>query len=167
MSESKLFHVAAPLALLMASSATMLWLFWRFPIPTFIGTVALLATLLHCVRIATFMDLAASTRTVEAVALRELPIAPPINGSNPIIPRAIIRAWKTNFRSPDPSLPYPITLYDADGASEECLATTTPQPDESQFLFLNNSASLPSETIPTRREIWVIEEQRWASAHPA
>jgi hypothetical protein len=70
------------LALLMASSATMLWLFWRFPIPTFIGTVALLATLLHCVRIATFMDLAAPTRTVEAVALRELPIASPINGSN-------------------------------------------------------------------------------------
>jgi hypothetical protein len=26
---------------------------------------------------------------------------------NLTIPSAIIRAWKTNFRSPDPSLPYP------------------------------------------------------------
>jgi putative transposase len=43
-------------------------------------------------------------------------------------------------RLPQPSLPYPITLYNADSASEECLATTTgPQPDECRFLFLDNT----------------------------
>jgi hypothetical protein len=48
-----------------------------------------------------------------------------------IIPSAVIRAWKTDFRSPDPSLPYPIILFNADSASEECSATTiVPQPDE-------------------------------------
>jgi len=35
-------------------------------------------------------------------------------------PSAIIRAWKTDFRSPDSSLPYPVTLFNADSASEEC-----------------------------------------------
>jgi len=38
----------------------MLWLFWRYPIPTTIGTVALLGTLLYFVRIAQFMDQAAA-----------------------------------------------------------------------------------------------------------
>jgi ParE toxin of type II toxin-antitoxin system, parDE len=56
------------------------------------------------------------------------------------IPSAIIRAWKTNFRSPDPSLPYPIILFNADSALEECLATTTgQQPDDSRFFFLDNT----------------------------
>ena len=64
-----------------------------------------------------------------------------------IIPRAIIRAWKTDFRSPDPSLPYPITLHIADSASEECLAITIgPPPDESRFLFLDNSGAAKMET---------------------
>jgi hypothetical protein len=50
----------APLAALLAlSSATMLWLLWRFPIPTSIGSIALLGCLLHCVRFARLMDLAA------------------------------------------------------------------------------------------------------------
>ena len=35
---------------------------------------------------------------------------------------------------------YPITLFNADSASEECSATTIgPQPDEGRFLFLDNS----------------------------
>src|ERR1700732_1684982 len=46
-------------------------------------------------------------------------------------PSAIIRAWKTDFRSPHPSLPYPIILFNADSASAECSATTIgPRPDE-------------------------------------
>ena len=32
--------------------------------------------------------------------------------------RPIIRVWKTDFRSPDPALPYFITLFNADSASE-------------------------------------------------
>jgi len=36
----------------------MLWLLWRFPIPTGIGTIVLLGGLLHCVRIARLMELA-------------------------------------------------------------------------------------------------------------
>ena len=57
--------------------------------------------------------------------------------------RLVATGLKTDFRSPDPSLPYPITLYNADSASEECLATTTgPQPDESRFLFEQFGESL-------------------------
>src|SRR5450759_4404191 len=53
-----------------------------------------------------------------------------------IIPSAIIRAWKTEYRSQCPSLPYPITLFNADSASAECSATTIgPQPDECRFFF--------------------------------
>jgi transposase InsO family protein len=53
-----------------------------------------------------------------------------------IIPSAITRARKTKFRSPHPSLPYPITLFNADSASAEYSATTIgPQPDESRFIF--------------------------------
>src|ERR1019366_7395364 len=56
------------------------------------------------------------------------------------LPSAITRAWKTKFRSPHPSLPYPITLFIADSASAECSATTIgPQPDECRFFFLDNS----------------------------
>jgi len=65
----------------------------------------------------------------------------------PAVSAAIIRAWKTDFRSPDPSLPYPITLFNADSASEECLAITIgPPPDESRFLFLDNSGAAKMET---------------------
>jgi hypothetical protein len=50
--------------------------------------------------------------------------------------------WQPKARSPDPSLPYPITLHIADSASEEYLATTTgPQPDEGRFLFWDNSGT--------------------------
>jgi hypothetical protein len=45
--------------------------------------------------------------------------------------------------SPHPgrSLLYPIIPFSTDSAWEECSATTIgPQPDESQFLFLDNSA---------------------------
>jgi len=46
------------------------------------------------------------------------------------------QGWKTKFHSPHPSLPYPITLFNADSASAECSATTIgPQPDESRLLF--------------------------------
>jgi hypothetical protein len=45
-------------------------------------------------------------------------------------------AWKTEYRSQCPSLPYPITLFNADSASAEYSATTIgPQPDESRFFF--------------------------------
>jgi hypothetical protein len=33
---------------------------------------------------------------------------------------AIIRAWETDFRSPYPAAPYPITLSDSESASAEC-----------------------------------------------
>ena len=52
------------------------------------------------------------------------------------IPSATIRAWKIDFRNPNPSLPYPITLFNADSASAECSATTIgPQPAESRFFW--------------------------------
>jgi hypothetical protein len=51
-------------------------------------------------------------------------------------PSAIIWARKTDFRSPHPSLPYPIILFNADSASAECSATTIgPLPDECQLFF--------------------------------
>jgi hypothetical protein len=51
-------------------------------------------------------------------------------------PSAIIRAWTTDFRSPHPSLPYPIILFNADSASAECSATTIgPLPDECRLFF--------------------------------
>ena len=65
-------------------------------------------------------------------------------------PSAIIRAWKTDFRSPHPSLPYPIILFNADSASAECSATTIgPQPDACRFFFLDNSGSISHQ--PTGR----------------
>jgi hypothetical protein len=60
----------------------------------------------------------------------------------PRSPSAIISAWKTDFRCPDSSPPYPITLFDADSASEECSAITIgPQPDEGRFFIFDNSGS--------------------------
>jgi hypothetical protein len=61
--KSRRFGVPALWALLIASSVTMLWLLWRFPIPTSVGAIALLATLFHCVHLADFMDLAAPARS--------------------------------------------------------------------------------------------------------
>jgi hypothetical protein len=47
-----------------------------------------------------------------------------------------IGAWKTDFRSPHPSLPTPIIQFNADSASAEFSATTIGlQPDESRFFF--------------------------------
>jgi hypothetical protein len=74
-----------------------------------------------------------------------------------VIPSAIIRAWKTDFCSPHPSLPYPIIPFNADSASEECLATTIgPHPDDSRFLFLDNSRwcrrRLTGQTIATLKD---------------
>jgi Transposase DDE domain group 1 len=49
--------------------------------------------------------------------------------------------WKTEYRSQCPSLPYPITLFNADSASAECSATTIgSQPDESRFSFFGQCA---------------------------
>jgi hypothetical protein len=59
MTRSKPLHVAAHWAVVTLSSLTMLELFWRFPIPTGIASIALLATLLRCVRFARLIDQAA------------------------------------------------------------------------------------------------------------
>jgi hypothetical protein len=58
MTESKRFNFAARLVVITLSSITMLWLLWRFPIPTYIGSVVLLGCLLHGVRIARVVDVA-------------------------------------------------------------------------------------------------------------
>jgi hypothetical protein len=59
-----------------------------------------------------------------------------LGGISPHIPSAIIRAWKTDFRSPHSSLPYPIIQFNADSASAECSAITiAPPPDESRILL--------------------------------
>jgi hypothetical protein len=57
MTESKRSNFAACLVVGL-SSITMLWLLWRFPIPTCIGSIVLLGFLLHCVRIARVLDVA-------------------------------------------------------------------------------------------------------------
>jgi hypothetical protein len=57
MTESKRFSFAA-LSAITLSSVTMLWLFWRFPIPTSFGSIVLLSWLLRCVRFAKLVDLA-------------------------------------------------------------------------------------------------------------
>ena len=51
--------MAALWAVVMLSSLTMLGLFWRFPVPTCIGSIALLATLLHCAHFARLIELGA------------------------------------------------------------------------------------------------------------
>lgn len=58
MPDSKRFNSAALSVVIALSSVTMLWLFWRFPIPTCIGSIVLLGGLLHCVRFARSIDLA-------------------------------------------------------------------------------------------------------------
>jgi hypothetical protein len=63
MTESKRFNFAALSVVTTLSSVTMLWLLWRFPIPTCIGSIVLLGFLLHCAHFARLVDLAASRPT--------------------------------------------------------------------------------------------------------
>jgi hypothetical protein len=58
MMESKSFNFAARLVGIALSSSTMLWLLWRFPIPTSVGSIVLLGFLLHCVHFARVVDAA-------------------------------------------------------------------------------------------------------------
>jgi hypothetical protein len=58
MTDSKRFNFAALSAVIRLSSVTMLWLFWRFPIPTCIGCIVVLGCSLHCIRLARLIDLA-------------------------------------------------------------------------------------------------------------
>jgi hypothetical protein len=63
MTESKRFNVAARLVVIALSSVTMLWLLWRFPIPTSIACIVSLGILLHCVQFARWVDLAVACGT--------------------------------------------------------------------------------------------------------
>jgi hypothetical protein len=56
MNASKPCHVAALCAVVTLSSLTMLGLFWRFPLPTCVGSIALLGGLLRIVRFARWID---------------------------------------------------------------------------------------------------------------
>jgi hypothetical protein len=58
MTESMRFNFAARLVAIALSSITMLWLLWRFPTPTCIGSIALLGFLLHCAHFARVVDVA-------------------------------------------------------------------------------------------------------------
>jgi hypothetical protein len=52
-------YIPVPLSVVVTlSSVTMLWLLWRFPIPTGIGSIVLLGGLLHYVRFARSIELA-------------------------------------------------------------------------------------------------------------
>jgi CHASE2 domain-containing sensor protein len=58
MSDSSLArtNVAALLAILALSAATMLWLFWHFPVITTVATAAILLGLGVCARLARLTD---------------------------------------------------------------------------------------------------------------
>ena len=58
MADSKKIQYAAFSVAIALSSLTMLWLLWRFPMPTCIASVVVLGCLLHCTRIAGLIDLA-------------------------------------------------------------------------------------------------------------
>jgi hypothetical protein len=58
MADSKKIQYAAISAAIALSSLAMLWLLWRFPIPTCIASVVVLGCSLHCTRIARSIDLA-------------------------------------------------------------------------------------------------------------
>jgi hypothetical protein len=58
MTDSKRFNFAALSLAIALSSVTMLWLLWRHPMPTCLGSIALLCCLLHCIRFARSIDLA-------------------------------------------------------------------------------------------------------------
>src|ERR1700684_3065141 len=57
MTDAKRFYFAAFSLVITLSSVTMLWLLWRFPIPTCTGSIVLLGCLLHCIRVARLIDL--------------------------------------------------------------------------------------------------------------
>jgi hypothetical protein len=57
MTASRRLDFAALSAVITLSSVTMLWLLWRFPMPTCIGSIVLLGCLMHCIRFARLMDL--------------------------------------------------------------------------------------------------------------
>jgi putative effector of murein hydrolase LrgA (UPF0299 family) len=56
MTDTRRIQIAILLAVLMLSSIAMIWLLWRFPLPTSIATLVLLATLFQCARIARTID---------------------------------------------------------------------------------------------------------------
>jgi hypothetical protein len=58
MTELMRFNFAARLVVVALSSITMLWLLWRFPTPTCIGSIVLLGFLLHCAHFARVVDVA-------------------------------------------------------------------------------------------------------------
>src|SRR5271156_4914861 len=58
MTESMRFHFAVCLVVIASSSITMLWLLWRFPIPTCIGSIGLLGFLFHCAHFSRVVDVA-------------------------------------------------------------------------------------------------------------
>lgn len=49
-------NIAALLAILILSAATMVWLFWHFPVITSVATIAILTTLGVCARLARSID---------------------------------------------------------------------------------------------------------------
>jgi hypothetical protein len=55
-STHKRTNIVALLAILTLSSVTMVWLFWRFPVPTALVTVAVLAALGVSARLARSID---------------------------------------------------------------------------------------------------------------
>jgi len=48
MRDSRRIHITLLLTVLMLSSITMVWLFWRCPLPTCIGTIVILCSLFRC-----------------------------------------------------------------------------------------------------------------------
>jgi hypothetical protein len=68
---SKPWRVAALWAILTLSSLAMLGLFWRFPLPTCLGSIACLAVLLRIVRFARLMDSGTDSEDGEDVLLEE------------------------------------------------------------------------------------------------
>jgi hypothetical protein len=54
---SKRIQITVLVAVLMLSSITMVWLFWRFPLLTCIGTMVILGNLLRCAHFARSLDL--------------------------------------------------------------------------------------------------------------
>ena len=58
MTESTRFNFAARLVAVALSCITMLWLLWRFPTPTCVGSIVLLGFLLHCAHFARVVDVA-------------------------------------------------------------------------------------------------------------
>jgi hypothetical protein len=57
MKDSIRIQITALVAALMLSSITMLWLFWRFPLSTCIGTIVILGNLLRFTHFARSFDL--------------------------------------------------------------------------------------------------------------